>query len=63
MMEETILCNECFFYEFTDKTCAKELTISKDEKCYSFTPLVTVALYDDLNDGKDEKVPLKKRVN
>ncbi len=64
MMEGMSLCNECFFYEFTDKSCAKEIEISKKgEKCHSFAPLVMVSLYDDSNDGEDEEVPSSKRVN
>ncbi len=55
-MEGMNLCNECFFYEFTDKSCAKEINMpKKGEKCDFFTPLVTVMFYDDL---KDEEVLL-----
>ena len=34
-----MLCNECFFYSFTDKNCAKELKMpAKREKCNYFEP-------------------------
>ena len=62
-MEDMSLCNERFFYEFMDKSCAKEIDMpKKGEKCHSFMPRITITLYDEVNDEKDEKVPLYKEI-
>ena len=65
MMEGRSLCKECFFYEFMDKNCAKELKMqSKREKCNYFEPGTKITLYyeDFMSIGKDEKVPLYKEI-
>ncbi len=58
-----MLCNECFFYSFTDKNCAKELKMSeKKKKCNYFESCTKITLFfeDFVSIGKYEEVPLYK---
>ncbi len=60
-----MLCNECFFYSFTGKNCAKELKMpAKREKCNYFEPSTKITLnYEDfVSIGKDEEVPLYENI-
>ena len=60
-----MLCNECFFYSFTDKNCVQELKmLAKREKCNYFEPSAKITLYyeDFVSIGKDEEVPLYKEI-